>query len=990
MKRLCFFLITVGAAGALAFVPTSASGQADISGSVVDSDTREPLPSATVMVDSTSFGGMTDAQGRFRISRVPNGAYILKVSFLGYITASRSVQTAGKEIVVAFALKPTTLAGKEIVVEVNRARERETPVAFSNVTAEKIGQEMHGQDAPLLVKGTPGVYAFSSDGVGNGEAKLFVRGFSQEYVQVLINGVPTNDPESNAVYWSNWGSVSSAAQSIQVQRGAGSSLYGAGSFGGSFNIVTKDPAGSPYYGGTLSLGDPRNTVYGVNLNTGLLGKRFSMAFKASYKLGDGGRVGGIYKGVNYYLSTSWFIDARQTLKMVFHGAPQEHSYSFSAGVDFFKKFGYGANPSPYLPRSLVEALPASGSGLPNYGLLDGRREVMGSDYVSLSHNHFHKPQLEFHHSYEFSEATALRSTFFYSKGSGGASSLNGAPSAASVDARRDPDGVLRDVAYVRDTYLKDAYQRDSYSLHRQFGLMSNFDTQLKNKSKLTLGGEFRSWAADHPGFFTNLYGKTFITDRRYAYRKPDGTFADFRRKNYEGDLSHESDAGNPFNWDPDEAAAKDPTFRAQYRNYRGETPQFTLFGSGNWRLSERLNALTTLQYVWYEYHIKERMPSENAIGVPAPAGTVSSEGPDGSGNFYMQDANTPTQFYRFKLVDETRKRGFWQPKVGLNYNLTKALNAFGNFAHVERFVNLDIFYNFGIINPAAEDEKSNQFEGGLGWKSDDLAAKLNGYTIVWDNKSTRITDPSKAGEPGYDRNGNRTELIGRSRHRGVEVEVEARLHRLIPVRGLSLKGSLTFMDNRWTKVLDQVKVNPALGSLQEDTNLNGVLDPGEDTNGNKRLDDNRRVFASGSTTLDKDGKPDAVYFEELRGTHVANQPQTAVSVELNYRHPKGMFANVDLTYYGRDYTVDGDSYRAVDGYYDTAGKFVVTRYSNQTPSRAVVDVSAGHRFQVDKLKLEVTAQVLNLFDKKYYSSADRFGFFPGALRTFRVNVNTGF
>ncbi len=213
-----------------------------------------------------------------------------------------------------------------------------------------IEQKIHGQDAPLLVQGTPGVYTYSTDGVGNGEAKVLVRGFSQNYVQVLINGVPTNDPESNSVYWSNWGSVSSAAASIQIQRGAGSSLYGAGSFGGSFNIVTADAPAKPRYGINLSAGNPLNSMVGIGINTGLINNKFAGTFRIDRKVAEGTRVSGRYEGINYYGSLAWYINPQQTLKLVLHGAPQEHGYSWSNDISYFKMYGYKANPAPFLPR----------------------------------------------------------------------------------------------------------------------------------------------------------------------------------------------------------------------------------------------------------------------------------------------------------------------------------------------------------------------------------------------------------------------------------------------------------------------------------------------------------------------------------------------------------------------------------------------------------------------------------------------------------------
>lgn len=237
----------------------------ELRGSLTDSQTKEPLIGATVTIVGTKLGTSADASGKFSLRNIDAGTYTVRIASVGYVTAQRRVTIGSGVSTLDLALDPSPIEASEVIIEVNRARERETPVAFTTVGKQEIDQKIHGQDAPLLVKNVPGVYAYSTDGVGNGEAKLLVRGFNQNYVQVLINGVPTNDPESNAVYWSNWGSVSGSAASVQVQRGAGSSLYGAGSFGGSFNIVTEDALAKPFYGLKLSVGDPTNTIYGVSL-----------------------------------------------------------------------------------------------------------------------------------------------------------------------------------------------------------------------------------------------------------------------------------------------------------------------------------------------------------------------------------------------------------------------------------------------------------------------------------------------------------------------------------------------------------------------------------------------------------------------------------------------------------------------------------------------------------------------------------------------------
>ena len=222
---------------------------------------------------------------------------------------------------------------------------------------------------------------------------------------------------------------------------------------------------------------------------------------------------------------------------------------------------------------------------------------------------------------------------------------------------------------------------------------------------VTAGGEFRSWTADHPGHFTNLYGKTSVnfsyarrdTDRQGHERRPSRAAC-----TRETSTVRASDIGNIFGWTM--AGANDAAYRTQYRNYQGETPQYTIFLQGNAAFG-KVNFMGSIQYVWYKYKLTEYMPSENAIGRMLTRAEETSrgaltEGPTGNGKFLMKDnAASNPRWYEFDLVNETRSRGFLQPKVGVNVNLTDNLNVFGNFAHVERFVDLGVYYNQGRVAP---------------------------------------------------------------------------------------------------------------------------------------------------------------------------------------------------------------------------------------------------------------------------------------------------
>ena len=239
--------------------------------------------------------------------------------------------------------------------------------------------------------------------------------------------------------------------------------------------------------------------------------------------------------------------------------------------------------------------------------------------------------------------------------------------------------------------------------------------------------------------------------------------------------------------------------------------------------------------------------------------------------------------------------------------------------------------------------------------------------MLWDNKSASIQDQSQAGQPGYDRNGFRTELIGTSRHMGAEFELGYSLNKLLPIKGFGLRGSLTFMDNTWQKVLESVLTDPVTGK--------------------------RRAFNTGA--LNSDGNVDTLYFDQLEGKPVASGPQLMTSLSLTYDH-QGFFGSVDMSMFAKDYILDGGSYMAVKG--DFVGvdyksrQLFQSEFSDQLPSRFLFDANLGYNFDFGKklpLRGTIVFQVLNIFDTDYLASADRFGVIPGMKRSFRANVSLG-
>ena len=126
---------------------------------------------------------------------------------------------------------------EEVQVTATRASEK-TPMTFTNVSKERLQKNNLGLDIPYLLLQTPSVVATSDAGIGIGYTALRVRGVDASGINVMTNGVPLNDSESQGVFWANMPNFSASVQDAQLQRGVGTSSNGAGAFGASLNLRT--------------------------------------------------------------------------------------------------------------------------------------------------------------------------------------------------------------------------------------------------------------------------------------------------------------------------------------------------------------------------------------------------------------------------------------------------------------------------------------------------------------------------------------------------------------------------------------------------------------------------------------------------------------------------------------------------------------------------------------------------------------------------------
>jgi iron complex outermembrane receptor protein len=270
-----------------------------LSGVVRDAEGR-PLPGATVAVGDIE--ARTDAAGRWSLSSVP-GSHSLVVSLDGYLSVTREVRVTAETGEIEIRLARPLHLTEDVVVRAVRAEER-VPVTKTNIAREEIEAANRGQEMPFLLGPTPSANFSSDNGLAAGYSYFNLRGITQTRLNITLDGVPLQDPEDQALYFANFGDFASAVDSVQIQRGIGTSSYGSASYGGSVNFASVSPADRARLQGQLgggSWGTLRGTIAG---DTGPMGGGVSLYGRFSAQTTDGFREhSGVEQNAFYFGGT---------------------------------------------------------------------------------------------------------------------------------------------------------------------------------------------------------------------------------------------------------------------------------------------------------------------------------------------------------------------------------------------------------------------------------------------------------------------------------------------------------------------------------------------------------------------------------------------------------------------------------------------------------------------------------------------------------------
>ncbi|MCC6476178.1 TonB-dependent receptor [bacterium] len=307
-----------------------------LTGIVSDWSNGRAIQGALVEVNGDS-AATTDRFGRYTTAMIDSPSIVLRFQANGYVTYAAVIVLAdADQTEFNIELKPapktpwTEVAVQEsprylmddVLISTTRATS-DYPVTFSNLTREELDRANYAQDIPQLLTTMPNLYAYSDGGAGFGYSYLRMRGFNQNRVGVYLNGIPLNDSESHEVFWIDLPDFAEDTQDLQVQRGVGSSLYGAAALGGSINLVTKTPGmtDKPTLRAEAMYGTWNTRRASLQFESGRVGGRYGFAGRLTRMDSDGYRFGSWVKQWSYYLAASRFT-SRHTSRVLFYGGPE--------------------------------------------------------------------------------------------------------------------------------------------------------------------------------------------------------------------------------------------------------------------------------------------------------------------------------------------------------------------------------------------------------------------------------------------------------------------------------------------------------------------------------------------------------------------------------------------------------------------------------------------------------------------------------------------
>lgn len=470
MKRFNFWLM-------LQLIGIATMAQYNLSGTVKGEG--EPLPGASVVINNTRYGLSTQNNGNFEFRNLKQGEYVITTSFIGFETRIVKIKIpAQRDLVID--LDPASVLTSEVLVSATRAGTK-TPVAYTNITSEEISRRNMGQDIPYLLQLTPSFVATSDAGAGVGYTNFRIRGTDLNRINVTVNGIPLNDPESHGTWFVDQPDLASSLENVQIQRGVGTSTNGAAAFGATIDLQTNTMNRDSYAEYQTSAGSFNTFKNSVLAGTGLINGKFTVDARLSKINSDGYIdrafsdlksffVAGGYHSENTILKANVFSGVETTYQ-AWNGVPSVRLNNDLEGMQRYEEHWL------YSPEETQEML-NSDSRTYNLYTYDNQVDVYQQDHYQL------------HFSHKFSPALNINASGFYIRGKGYYENFK---ADEDLEDYQIPviivgDEVIESTDLVNRKWLDNHFYGSTFSMNLNSG-----------RNDFTLGGGWNNYLGHHFG-----------------------------------------------------------------------------------------------------------------------------------------------------------------------------------------------------------------------------------------------------------------------------------------------------------------------------------------------------------------------------------------------------------------------------------------------------------------------------------------------------------
>ncbi|MCT4615530.1 MAG: TonB-dependent receptor [Marinifilaceae bacterium] len=433
--------------------------QFSIKGKITDAKS-EILPGASVAILGSYNGTVSNSNGEFVFKNLKKANYSLIVSFVGYKKKTVELNLE-KDIDLNIQLEKLSILSEEVVVNATRA-DKAKPFAKSNFNKKDIEDNNQGHDIPYQLSNAVSVVSNSEAGTGIGYSSMRIRGTDASRINFTINGIPLNDSESQNVFFVNMPDFASSLNSIQIQRGVGTSMNGAAAFGASVNFQTRDLKKDAYveYSSLAgSFGTFRNSL---KLGTGLLKNKLSIDLRLSKLDSDGYIDRGFSDHESMFANVSYYSEKSILKFNLIHG--NQHTGITWWGNSDLKKY-----PRTYNPAGI-------------YYDADGNEKTFDGQTDNYKQTHY-----QLFYTYKLSDFINLNLAAHYTKGKGYYQQYKDDDEYADYGIKLPADGK-EESDLIRQKWLKNDFYGFTYSLDYK-----------KSKLNLNFGGAANKYSGDHYG-----------------------------------------------------------------------------------------------------------------------------------------------------------------------------------------------------------------------------------------------------------------------------------------------------------------------------------------------------------------------------------------------------------------------------------------------------------------------------------------------------------